>query len=195
MFNCFFKNAVCIIGLYGIINPVFAEAEQYEFDRGHTRIFFEVDHLGFSNYRGMFHDYEGGFVYDADKIENSKIQVTIDMASADMYFEKMNEHLLAADLLNVSKYPSGRFVSTSITQESDNLAKVKGELSLLGVTHPVVLDVKFNRAAEHPFTKKFTRGFTATGVIDRTDYGINYAAPLVSKEVRLTIQVEAYRVD
>ncbi len=173
----------------------FAAKEKYEFDRGHTRIFFEVNHLGFSDYRGMFHEYAGGFVFDTDKLEESSIEVTVDMSSADMYFEKMNEHLLNEDLLHVTKYPDAKFVSTAVKPKGKDRAQVTGNLTLLGVTKPVVLDVQFNRAAENPFSKKFTRGFTATGTIDRTEFGIDYAVPLVSKEVKLTISVEAYRVD
>lgn len=178
-----------------MMQPLWAAPEKYEFDRGHTRIFFEIDHLGFSNYRGMFHEYSGSFTFDEKNLEKSKIDVEVDMNSADMYFDKMNEHLLHSDLLDTTKYPKARFVSTRVERTGDVSAKVIGDLSMHGVTRPVTLDVKFNKAGEHPFSKKFMRGFTATGVIDRAEFGIAYGVPLISKDVYLTISVEAVRVE
>lgn len=178
-----------------MMQPLWAAPEKYEFDRGHTRIFFEVDHLGFSNYRGMFHEYSGSFTFDEKKLEKSKIEVEVDMSSVDMYLDKMNEHLLTPDLLDTAKYPKARFVSTRVERNGESSARVTGDLSMHGVTRPVTLDVKFNKAGENPFSKKFTRGFTASGVIDRAEFGIAYGVPLISKDVYLTIAVEAFRIE
>ncbi|MBA3581903.1 MAG: polyisoprenoid-binding protein [Gammaproteobacteria bacterium] len=176
----------------GLTTAAQAAPETYVFDKSHTRIFFDVNHLGFSQYRGMFHEYDGTFVFDAKNLAKSKVDVTIQMTSADMYHDKMNEHLKADDILDVAKYPTAHFVSTAV-EKTDKGAKVTGNLTLHGVTKSVILDVTFNEAKPHPMNKQFTRGFTALTVLDRGEFGIGYAVPMVSKEVNLYISVEAQR--
>ncbi len=194
MFNKLWCGFVSVL-LMAVTMAASAKPEKYEFDKSHTRIFYEVNHLGFSDYRGMFHKYDGHFTFDPNDLSKSKIDVTVDIKSADMYHDKMNEHLLAEDILNAKKYPQAKFVSTDVKPGGQNSAIVTGNLTLHGVTKPLTLKVVFNKAGKNPFSKKFTRGFTATGTLDRTEFGINYAAPMVSKEVNLTISVEGIRVD
>lgn len=167
--------------------------DKYVFDMSHSRIFFEVNHLGFSDYNGMFRDFEGTISFDEKKIENSKIDVTIDVASVDGFDEGLNEHLRNEDFFDVQKHPKARFVSKKVEKSGKNQARVIGELTLKGVTKPLALNVTFNKVGPHPFNKKQTAGFSASAVIDRTEFGINYGVPAVGKSVKLEIDVEASR--
>lgn len=168
-------------------------SEQYIFDKAHSRIFFEVNHLGFSDFNGMFRKFDGSIYFDEKKIENSKVDVTIDIASVDSYDVDLNAHLLNEDFFDVGKYPEARFVSKKVEKIEKNRIKVLGELTLKGITKPLTLDVKFNKVGLHPYYKKQTAGFSASAVFDRTEFGIAYGVPGVGKNINLEIDVEAHR--
>jgi polyisoprenoid-binding protein YceI len=96
------------------------------------------------------------------------------------------KHLQSKDFFEVEKYPSAKFVSTSVTVDGQN-AKIAGDLTLHGVTKPVTLDAKLTGAGTNPMSKAATVGFSATATIKRSDFGLGYAAPAVGDEVKLKI--------
>ena len=147
----FLLAAAAVIGLSFTGTTAHAAPEKYEFDKAHTQILFFVNHLGFSNSQGEFHDYDGGFTFDAENPENSSIDVTIMTESVDMDDEKWDDHLKNADFFNVEKYPSMTFKSTNIEVTGEKTAKITGDLTILETTKPVTLDVTFNNAGQHPF--------------------------------------------
>jgi polyisoprenoid-binding protein YceI len=170
--------------------PSVAASEQFEFDKAHTQIIFAVNHLGFSNSHGKFLDFDGGFTLDEDKPEKSSVNVTIKTASIDMDDQKWDDHLKNEDFFNVEKFPDMTFKSTKVELTGDKTAKVTGDLTLLGVTKPVTLDVTLNKTGVHPYSKKYVAGFSATGTLNRSEFGMTYGLPGVGDEVKLIIEVE-----
>ena len=170
-------------------------AEHYTFDKAHTQILFFVDHLGFSKSQGEFHDYDGYFIFDRGHPENSMIDVIIKTESIDMDSDKWNEHMTSPDFFNVEQFPDMTFKSTSIEITGEKTAKITGDLTLLGVTKPVVLDTVYNKSDKHPFSGKFVSGFSATTQLKRSDFGMAYGLPGVGDEVDIMIEVEGYRTE
>lgn len=175
--------------------PAKAQIETYSFDKAHTQILFFVNHLGFSMSQGEFHDYDGSFTFDRGEPEKSSIDVTIQTASIDMDDEKWDEHMKNADFFNVEAFPTMTFKSTGIEITGENAAVITGDLTLLGVTKPVSLDVVHNKSDVHPFSGKFVSGFSASGVIQRSEFGMNYGLPMVGDDVEIRIEVEGIRND
>ncbi|PJB70863.1 MAG: hypothetical protein CO093_06930 [Alphaproteobacteria bacterium CG_4_9_14_3_um_filter_47_13] len=167
-----------------------ADTKRYEFDKAHTQIIFFADHLGFSKSEGKFLDFDGYFIFDEGKPENSSVEVTVKTASINMDMEKWDEHLKNEDFFNVGKFPDMTFKSTSIKITGDKTADITGDLTLLGQTHPVTLQTTLNKVAIHPMTNKHVAGFSAVAHLDRTQWGMTYGTPMMGSDVEIRIQVE-----
>lgn len=170
-----------------------AQIEKYNFDKAHTQILFFVNHLGFSMSQGEFLDYDGHFIFDRGEPSKSSVQVQIMTESIDMDDEKWDEHLKSADFFNVEKFPTMTFDSKNIEVTGDNTANITGDLTMLGVTKPVTLAVTYNKSGVHPFSGKYVSGFSATGTVKRSDFGMTYGLPGVADEVQLRLEVEGIR--
>lgn len=172
-----------------------AETARYHFDKAHTQILFFVNHLGFSNSQGEFLDYTGHFTFDPEDVASSTVNVTINSAGIDMDDTAWDDHLKNQDFLNVEKFPKITFKSTKATKTGEKTGTLTGDLTILGVTKPVTLDVTYNRSGVHPYSGKYVAGFSATGVVKRSDYGMSYGLPHIGDEVSLRIEVEGLRED
>ena len=174
--------------------PVLAHAEplEYTLDRGHSRIFFDVNHQGYSMMRGMFRDFDGTLLYDADDPSASSVNITVDAASVDMFHDGLNNHLQNDDFFGVQSHPALTFSSTEIEDQGNGQLRVHGDLTLLGVSNPVTLEASHNQTGEvrGGATKV---GFSASGNLDRTDYGMNFGVPVLGADVAFDIQIEATR--
>lgn len=173
--------------------PARAEAERYTLDKAHTQIMFKVSHLGFSFSHGRFPDFDGSFTFDRENPANSAVNVTIRTAGIQMDDQKWNDHLKNPDFFNVEAYPEMTFKSTGIKVLSDKTADITGDLTLLGVTKPVTLHVTHNKSDKFPFGDRYVSGFSATGTLKRSDFGMSYGLPGVGDEVQLMIEVEGVR--
>jgi len=171
-------------------SPVFAAVENYTLDPSHTNIVWFANHFGFSNPSGKFATVEGKLALDEAKPANSKVNVTVSLASVLTGVPKLDDHLRSDAFFDVAKFPTATFASDKVDVVGKT-AKVHGNLTLHGVTKPVTLDVALNKIGDSPITKKKTAGFSATTVIKRSDFGINYALPGVADDVKLTIESEA----
>jgi polyisoprenoid-binding protein YceI len=171
--------------------PLAAQAaESYSFDPSHTNILWHTSHFGFSSPSGRFGIKEGTITLDAEKPENSIVNVTIDTTNLVTGIPKFDEHLKSPDFLDATKFPEATFKSSKV-EVNGNAAKVSGDLTLHGVTKPVTLDVTLNKQGEHPITKKKSVGFSATTTIKRSDFGIDKYVPDVGDEVHISIESEA----
>ncbi|MGD9649991.1 MAG: YceI family protein, partial [Dongiaceae bacterium] len=156
-----------------------AKPETYSFDKSHTSILFFIDHLGFTKVVGEFMDYDGTVVFDQEKVENSKVNVTFRPAGVKTDVAKLDEHLQAPGFFDTAKYPTATFVSTKMERTGKNTGKVTGDLTLLGVTKPVTLDVTFNKAGEISFIKEYHAGFSARGKLFRSAFKMMEGLPMV----------------
>ncbi|WP_417788684.1 YceI family protein [Terasakiella pusilla] len=169
-----------------------ADPVQYAFDKDHTSIVFHVNHMGFSNFQGEFQEFDGSLTFDADKPQNSAVNVKINVNSVDTDVAKLDDHLKSPDFFDVNKFPSMVFKSKSIEVTGEKTGKITGDFTLLGVTKEVTLDVTLNKAADHPMLKVPAVGFSATGTIKRSDFGMTTYVPAVGDEVTISIETEAY---
>ena len=166
----------------------------YEIDSSHTFPAFEADHMGgLSLWRGKINSTSGEIVLDKDK-ETGSVNVIMDMSTIDFGHEGMNKHAKNSDMFDVEKYPEAVYEG-NLTDFIDGApTKVKGNLTLHGVTKPVDLDIKSFKCRLHPFKLKQVCGADAYGNIMRDDFGVDYAKRLGFKmEVALRIGVEAIK--
>lgn len=180
--------------LPGVEDAGRVEAGRYIADPAHTLVGWEVNHFGFNDYFGIFGNVTGSLDIDPANLSASSVDVVIPVSEVTVASGALRDHLLrdgkdgAAPDFFGSDPAAARFVSTAVKPDSDgDGAKITGQLTLNGVTKPVTLDAEFTGAGINPFNKKQTVGFSAEGTILRSDFGINYALPLVSDEVELNI--------
>ena len=165
-------------------------AKDFEIDPSHTYVSFAINHLGFSTMRGQFDRQSGSLSYDPST-KTARVMIEIDASSIDTGHDKRDEHLRSPDFLNAVEFPTITFESTAVTWNGDELATVTGNLTLLGVSKPVTLQVSSVNCGEHPFNKKYTCGFDASGSIKRSDFGVNYGIPNIGEVMDLQIEAEA----
>jgi len=178
-----------------LIVPSLAAAAAWNIDPDHSSTGFKVRHLMVSNVKGTFGKVQGSVTIDDQDITKSSVNVTIDTASIDTGVAKRDTHLRSPDFLDVAKYPTMTFVSTKVAKNGNGL-KVNGNLTLHGVTRPVVLDVHELSAESKDPWGNMRRGASATAKIDRKDYGLTWNKMLetggvaVGDEVQIIIEVE-----
>ncbi len=188
-----FAAALFVATAAGALTPAFAAPVSYKIDPAHTAVAFVVNHIGFSNVIGRFNTVGGDISFDKDAVEKSTVTVTIDSASIDTNHAKRDEHLRSPDFFNAKEFPKLTFKSTRIEKTGDKTGKLHGDLTMLGVTKPVVLDITFNKDGVSPASKLETAGFSARGTVKRTDFGMKYGAPAVGDDIQLLIEIEAVK--
>ncbi len=177
------------------VEAIKGQSGTYTLDPTHTDVLVEWTHFGFSKPSAHFGITEGKLVYDADDASKSSVEVTIPVTAIDTFVPKLDEHLKGADFFDAGKFPTATFKSTSVAAAGTNKLTVTGDLTVKGITKPVTLDVTLNGAGEHPMAKKQAIGFSATGTIKRTDFGVGAYAPNVSDDVQLRITTEGTLAD
>ncbi|WP_377805646.1 YceI family protein [Azospirillum sp. A29] len=188
-----FAAALFAATAVGAVSPAFAAPVNYKIDPAHTAVAFIVNHVGFSNVIGRFNTVGGDISFDKDAVEKSTVSVTIDTTSVDTNHAKRDEHLRSPDFFNAKEFPKMSFKSTKIEKTGDKTGKLHGDLTMLGVTKPVVLDVTFNKDGVSPASKLETAGFSARGTVKRTEFGMKYGAPAIGDDIQLLIEIEAVK--
>lgn len=178
----------------GTMDVTRVTAGTYSTDPGHTLIGWRVSHFGFNDYFGIFGDVTGTLTLDPANPNAAKVDITIPVSKVTTANSGLTGHLLRAgkdggkpDFFGPAP-ADAKFVSTSVVAKGTT-AKITGNLTLNGVTKPVVLDTNFSGAGNNPFNKKATVGFHATTTIKRSEFGVAYGIPIVSDEVKLDISV------
>lgn len=168
-------------------------AGTYTVDGGHTLVQWSVDHFGFNPYYGLFGDVEGALQLDPANLSATKLDVTVPITSLAVVSDGLREHMLRAgkdggkpDFFGTAPAPA-RFISTQVRRTGERQAQIAGNLTLNGVTKPVTIAAEFTGAGDNPMNKKPTIGFTGTTMIKRSEFGMNFAVPMVSDEVKLNI--------
>lgn len=192
MFNSIKKAGATLAVVAGLSGTAFSAqaADTYKLDPTHTSVLFIVNHLGFSDYQGRFNGVTGELTLDREDPSASSATITIDLNQIDSGVEALDNHMKSADFFNVEEFPTATFTSTSVELVGDNAATVTGDLTLLGETKPLVLDVALSGEGTHPMTGDEVVGFSADGVVTRTDYGMDFLVPGVGDEVTLQISSE-----
>jgi polyisoprenoid-binding protein YceI len=171
----------------GVPNPKLVPKGTYKIDPFHTQVIWTVNHLGYTEYSGMFTNPTGTLVLDPAKPAASKVEVSFPIAGVKTTVAELDGKLPAADFFDAAKFPNATFVSTNVVTSGSN-ATITGNLTIHGVTKIVVLKARFIGAGpEFWGDKKMAFGFAATTSIKRSDFGISQGIPLVSDRVDLTI--------
>ncbi len=169
-----------------------ALAETYTLDPDHTQVVFSWNHFGYSNPSAQFGRINGTLDYDQAAPTKASVKVTIALASVNSNVPKLDTHLQSADFFDAAQYPLATFQSTRVEKgASPDHLKVSGNLTLHGMTHPVILDVTVNKVAEHPMRKAMAAGFDATTTIRRSQFGLTKYVPMVSDDIHVRITTEA----
>ncbi len=165
--------------------------EVYVGDPPHTWAFFETGHLGIAWVRGRF---KTGAKITLDRAaKKGSIDAVIDATSVDTGHEARDKHVRSADYLDVEKFPTITFKSNNLKFSGDDLIGADGELTMMGVTKPVSLNVTLFRCIQHPVNKKDLCGADASTAIKRSEWGIKRSAVGIGDDVKISIQIEAYR--
>ena len=173
--------------------PAFAEAEKYVLDPSHSQIVFTYNHLGYSTSTGMFSGFDGEIQFDQADPAASSVTVAFPVKTMLTGWQARFDHLMSPDFFDATDDEMVSFTSTGIEVTDEKTAKITGDLTLNGVTKPVVLDAVMNQVGEHPMAKAPWAGFSATTTLIRSDYNLGQFAPYVSDEVQVQISIEAQK--
>jgi polyisoprenoid-binding protein YceI len=193
-------NSKCFIPLAIVAalasDSIMAESARYEIDPEHAVVAFMVEHIGFARVLGSFIEVEGSYVFDEAAGALSDVRVAVHTASVSSHHKERDEHLRSDDFLDVAAYPEMTFAADSARRISDREFEISGELSLLGVTRPLTLRATWNKSGDYPIGRNaYAMGVSARGVLQRGDFGMDYAIDngWVGDEVEIIIELEARR--
>lgn len=185
------------LALAGLLLPGLSahasEPETWTFDPVHTQIVFFADHLGFSQAIGRLRLEQGWFQFDPDDWSTARADVTVDIDSLDMGEAAWTKKVLSAAFLDAGRWPTARFISTSLEKTGKNTGVLHGDLWLRGEKQPVDLQVTFNRIGGDPYAFKTKAGFSARATLDRFAFGMERYRDVVAGPVELRIEVEGVR--
>ena len=178
--------AVASVATFSMAKPV-----AYQIDPTHTATVFSWSHFGFSTPSANCTDIQGTINVDNEKPATSSVNVTIPVASINTNVKALDEHIKSADFFDAAKYPNITFKSTKVETKDKQHFKITGDLTVKGVTKPVVLDAVLNKQTVHPMTKLQSIGFNATTSFDRSAFGIGGYVPNVGDKITVNITTEA----
>lgn len=187
---------VLLIGCGSLINPkvktgiVQLEKGSYKLDQTHVAVLFKINHMGLSTFVGRFNRVDATLEFDPTNIASAKLSAIVDVASIDANNADLEETLRGSSWLDAERFPQALFKTISVKQIDQNSAVFSGELTLHGVTAPIDLTVTFNGAANNMLTGFYTLGFSATSVINRSVFGIDYLVPAIGDQVALEVFAE-----
>ena len=198
MLRSFFAMAAFVIAAALAGNQASAEPRNFKLDPEHLTISFLVQHIGFAKTLGVFRQASGSVVFDEARSALKSIDVSVKAASVDSGHKARDKHVRGKDFLHAGKHPTIRFVMTSAKKTSKRKGVITGNLTMRGQTHPVKLNVTWNKSGKYPFGKKqYVVGVSARGTIKRSKWGSTYAVAngVVGDKVELIIEAELIRQD
>jgi polyisoprenoid-binding protein YceI len=193
------KTLILFVALFFAAMPVMAQnATAWTVDNSHSSIKFEIRHF-FSNVPGAFHEYDADIHFDPNNLDDSKLDVTIQVASVDTENERRDGHLRTDDFFNVEKWPTMTFTSNSIESVGDNQFVAKGELTIKDVTKDFELPFTLLGVMDHPRRDGVKiAGFTSEFMLKRNDFGVGtgdyISDAVIGNEVNITLNMEVNSV-
>ena len=192
---CAFVHAALLWGLLAVATSPMARAEvaEWRLDPTHSRVVFDVEHMGFSYALATLSTPTGRLRLDPEGWDGASVEVEIPMASLDFGDAEWNETMQGRNWFDVERFPVARFVSERVEPIDEDEARVHGTLTVRDVSAPVVLDVRRNAVKRNPLTFRRMIGFSATATLDRRDFGLDRSANLIGQAVRVRLEVQAAR--
>jgi polyisoprenoid-binding protein YceI len=176
----------------GVVSASFAAPDTYELEPTHTEVLFTWSHFGFSNPSAKFMNAVGTVILDEKNPASSTVNVSFDIKGINSGVAIFDQHLISDKWFNADKFPTATFKSTKVEVTGADTAKVTGDLTIKGITKPQTLEVKLNKIGKN-FKMQTVAGFTATGMLKRSDFDLGAYAPAVSDEINLMITAEALK--
>ncbi len=168
-----------------------ATAATYDIDARHTQVQFTYLHMGLSHLSARLNEVSGKFDFDPANPAKSSIDVQLPMSSLSTGVPRLDAHLASADFFDVANFPNASFKSSAVKVLGKDRLNVSGDLTIHGVTRPVVFEVTINAEGPHPMRKTPAVGLDATATIKRSDFGVGGFGQAVADEVKLHISMEA----
>ncbi|RSE84551.1 YceI family protein [Acinetobacter baumannii] len=181
-----FGLAVALASTVTLAAPV-----DYKIDPTHTATVFSWNHFGFSTPSANFSDIQGVIKVDNAKPANSSVNVTIPLSSVNTNVPALDKEFQEEAWFNAAKYPNITFKSTKVETKDKKHFKITGDLTVKGITKPVVLDAVLNKQGEHPMANVPAIGFNATTSFNRSDFGLGNYVPNVGDKITVNITTEA----
>ncbi|MAE84148.1 MAG: hypothetical protein CMB80_15500 [Flammeovirgaceae bacterium] len=176
-----------------------AQTNKWGYDDTHAKVGFAISHFGISETEGKFTKFDGMVLANKADFSDAEIEITIDVNSINTEEAQRDEHLKSPDFFDVAKYPTITFKSTSWKSAGKNKYKLKGDLTMHGVTKEVTLDATYKGTVIDPYGNT-KAGFKLSGILDRTDFGLEWngvlaaGGVLVGNEVDLDINIELIKL-
>ena len=188
------KKPLLAITMFACTLSGLSKAADYvvDYDGAHASINFKVQHLGYSWLTGRFDKFEGKFSYDAKDVSASKIEMSIDTASINTNHAEREKHLKGEDFLEVGKFATATFVSTSVTDKGDNKLEINGTLTMHGVSKDISIAAAKIGEGKDPWGG-YRAGFSGTSEITMKDFGIKMDLGPASAKVYLDLHIEGVR--
>lgn len=187
------KKHIAILSFAAVaVAPAFAAPETFVLDATHSYPRFSYSHFGYSTQLSRFNKTSGKVVFDR-VAKTGAVDIVIDAKSVDTGYPTFNDHIQGEDFLDTAKYPTATFKSTKVTFAGEKPTAVEGNLTIKGVTRPVVLTVTSFQAMPHPMMKKDAIGANAFTMIKRSEFNAGKYAPHVGDDVRIDVAIEAIK--
>jgi polyisoprenoid-binding protein YceI len=189
------KRLALVTGILALAAPLaLAQASTWTSDPQHSEVDFSIKHMSVSNIHGRIGGVAATILLNEADIAKSSVTANIDVSTVDTGVTARDTHLKTPDFFDVAKFPTATFTSTSVAKNANGLT-VRGNFTLHGVTKPVVLEVEGPSGPALGMDHKPHSGFTATTILNRTDFGIGgkFPAAIVGEEVKLTIELEVVK--
>jgi len=179
-----------------------ARADVWTIDKNTTVVHFTYEHLGLSRQSGRFKDIEGRLDFTPTEPERGSIDITIKAAGISTGVPELDRLLRSSDFLDANRHPTIHFRSVGVKPSGERRGEVDGELTFMGITWPVTLDVRWNFTGEYPlapvnpaYAGKWVSGFSAQTVIERSRWGLKRGIPLISDQIEIRIEAEFVRTE
>jgi polyisoprenoid-binding protein YceI len=181
------------VAMFGSPRAARADADVYRFDPVHSQIWFTADHQRYSKPQGRLRIKDGWFRFDPKDWTSASVDVVIDLASVDLGDAKWNAMVASTQFLDTQRWPTARYISTTIEPRDATHAIVHGELDFHGVRKPLDLDVTLNRIGTDPYAFKQKAGFSASATLDRFAFGMERYKEVVAATIELHFEIEGIR--
>jgi polyisoprenoid-binding protein YceI len=189
------KSLAVVTGILALAAPLaMAQTSTWTSDPNHSEVDFSITHMTVSNVHGRFGHVNATIAYNDADVSKSTVNATIDVTALDTGEDARNTHLKSPDFFDVAQFPTATFTSTSVSKNGNGLT-INGNLTLHGVTKPVVLTAEGPRGPAPGMDHKPHAGFSATTTIKRSDFGIGpkFGAAMVGDEVKLNVELEVVK--